>query len=125
MPAPNTFSPEDLAKRMLHRRAVEAVIWGMPAVNFDLMYQAFSTPGAIGTRSSTGRGLRLEEPDADAEPRHDLSDALHQHEGRAGGARDSARPRADRSPAVSTTPGRRRWKTSARRAWTRARAAST
>jgi hypothetical protein len=25
---------------MLHRRAIEAVIWGMPAVNYDLMYQA-------------------------------------------------------------------------------------
>jgi hypothetical protein len=29
-----------LAERTLHRRAVEAVIWGMPAVNYDLMYQA-------------------------------------------------------------------------------------
>jgi hypothetical protein len=30
----------DLADRAVHRRAVEAVIWGMPAVNYDLMYQA-------------------------------------------------------------------------------------
>jgi hypothetical protein len=29
-----------LAERTLHRRAVEAVIWAMPAVNYDLMYQA-------------------------------------------------------------------------------------
>ena len=28
-----------LAERTVHRRAVEAVIWGMPAVNYDLMYQ--------------------------------------------------------------------------------------
>lgn len=34
------LSPEDLARRTVERRAVEAVIWGMPAVNFDLMYQA-------------------------------------------------------------------------------------
>jgi hypothetical protein len=34
------FSAEELARRMIERRAVEAVIWGMPAVNFDLMYQA-------------------------------------------------------------------------------------
>jgi hypothetical protein len=34
------FSSTELADRMLHRRAVEAVIWGMPAVNTDLMYQA-------------------------------------------------------------------------------------
>jgi hypothetical protein len=34
------FSLDDLARRTIHRRAVEAVMWGMPAVNFDLMYQA-------------------------------------------------------------------------------------
>jgi hypothetical protein len=33
------FSAE-LARSTVHRRAVEAVIWGMPAVNYDLMYQA-------------------------------------------------------------------------------------
>ena len=30
---------ENLARRTLKRRAVEAVMWGMPAVNFDLMYR--------------------------------------------------------------------------------------
>jgi hypothetical protein len=30
----------ELTDRMLQRRAVEAVIWGMPVVNYDLMYQA-------------------------------------------------------------------------------------
>jgi hypothetical protein len=34
------FSAQDLARRTVERRAVEAVIWGMPAVNYDLMYQA-------------------------------------------------------------------------------------
>src|SRR5262249_17931295 len=34
------FSDADLARRTIERRAVEAVIWGMPVVNFDLMYQA-------------------------------------------------------------------------------------
>jgi hypothetical protein len=34
------FSSEDLARRTVERRAIEAVIWGMPAVNYDLMYQA-------------------------------------------------------------------------------------
>jgi hypothetical protein len=33
-------TPSDLAERTVHRRAVEAVIWGMPAVNCDLMFQA-------------------------------------------------------------------------------------
>ncbi|HXI27306.1 MAG TPA: DUF1254 domain-containing protein, partial [Vicinamibacterales bacterium] len=36
------FSPDDLARRTIERRAVEAVIWGMPAVNYDLMYQAMA-----------------------------------------------------------------------------------
>lgn len=33
------FSPDELASRAIERRAVEAVIWGMPAVNYDLMRQ--------------------------------------------------------------------------------------
>lgn len=33
-------SADDLARRTIERRAVEAVIWGMPAVNTDLMLQA-------------------------------------------------------------------------------------
>jgi hypothetical protein len=33
------FSPEDLTRGTIERHAVEAVIWGMPAVNYDLMYQ--------------------------------------------------------------------------------------
>ena len=38
MPDPS-FARKELAERMLHRRAVEAVIWSMPAVNFELFYQ--------------------------------------------------------------------------------------
>jgi len=34
------YTPKDLASRTIARRAVEAVIWGMPAVNYELMYQA-------------------------------------------------------------------------------------
>ena len=37
---PPTFTVSQLAERTLHRRAVEVVIWGMPAVNYDLLYQA-------------------------------------------------------------------------------------
>src|SRR5258707_6025807 len=42
------FSANDLSRRAMERRAVEAVIWGMPAVNTDLMYQAMvrETKGA-------------------------------------------------------------------------------
>ena len=38
-----TMSPSELANRVLHRRTVEAVIWGMPAVNYDLMLQEMLT----------------------------------------------------------------------------------
>jgi hypothetical protein len=45
------FSPEELARRAVERRAVEAVIWGMPAVNTELMYdemiKAGGKPGEI------------------------------------------------------------------------------
>jgi hypothetical protein len=37
---PMTFTPAQLQDRTLHRRAIEAAIWGMPAVNYDAMYQA-------------------------------------------------------------------------------------
>jgi hypothetical protein len=36
------LTPEQLARNALHRRAIEAIIWGMPAVNTDLMYQAMA-----------------------------------------------------------------------------------
>jgi hypothetical protein len=39
----HAFSAEDLARRNIERRAVEAVIWGMSAVNTDLMLQEMLT----------------------------------------------------------------------------------
>jgi len=41
-----SFTASELAKRALHRRAVEAVIWGMPAVNYERMLQAAIDNGA-------------------------------------------------------------------------------
>jgi hypothetical protein len=38
----STFSSAELTARMIHRRAIEAAIWGMPIVNFDLIYQAMA-----------------------------------------------------------------------------------
>lgn len=38
-------SQEDLQQRSVERRAVEAVVWGMPAVNFQLMLDAFIAMG--------------------------------------------------------------------------------
>ncbi len=39
------FTPAQLTERAQRRRAVEAVIWGMPAVNFDLLYQSMVKVG--------------------------------------------------------------------------------
>jgi hypothetical protein len=44
---PATSFPKKLARAAIERRAIEAMIWGMPAVNLELMYQAMlrTTPG--------------------------------------------------------------------------------
>ena len=49
---------DDLARRAIERRAVEAVIWGMPAVNYrpDAAGDAHQDRRRSRTRSSTGRG---------------------------------------------------------------------
>ena len=54
-----TPSASELAERAVHRRAVEAVIWGMPAVNYDLMRQEMlgKTGGKVGQVIYWGRPL--------------------------------------------------------------------
>jgi hypothetical protein len=42
----------ELAERTMGRRAVEAVIWGTPAVNFDVMYQAMVRDANAGEGSN-------------------------------------------------------------------------
>jgi hypothetical protein len=75
------FSPGELTSRVIERRAVEAVIWGMPVVNFDLMLQAMI--GSANGKPKSDRLLvasaGLEEPDAHAESRRDLPNAIFQH----------------------------------------------
>ena len=53
------FSADDLARRSIERRAIEAVIWGMPAVNTDLMRQQMltKTAGKVGQVIYWGRPL--------------------------------------------------------------------
>jgi hypothetical protein len=46
------FSSEELSRRTIHRRAVEAIIWGVPAVNFDVMYQAMVWDAKAGDSSN-------------------------------------------------------------------------
>jgi hypothetical protein len=53
------LSADDLKRRAIERRAVEAVIWGMPAVNYDLMLQEMliKTPGRLNQIIYWGRPL--------------------------------------------------------------------
>lgn len=53
------LSAEDLARRAIERRAVEAVIWGMAAVNYDLMLQEMlsKTSAKVGQVVYWGRPL--------------------------------------------------------------------
>ncbi len=51
-PAAATLSADDLARRTIERRGVEAVIWGMPAVNYDRMYQAMVHDAKAGEGSN-------------------------------------------------------------------------
>jgi hypothetical protein len=46
------FSADELNNRTIKRRGMEAVIWGMPAVNFDLMYQAMVRDAKAGPGSN-------------------------------------------------------------------------
>jgi hypothetical protein len=54
-----TPTADELARRTIERRAVEAVIWGMPAVNYDLMRQQMltKTAGKVGQVIYWGRPL--------------------------------------------------------------------
>jgi hypothetical protein len=55
---PSELSADELNARMVQRRAVEAVIWGMPAVNYDLMYQAMAR-NTTGTFNEIAHWSRL------------------------------------------------------------------
>jgi hypothetical protein len=50
---------QDLDRRMIEKRAVEAAVWGMPAVNYDLMLQEMltKTSGKVGQVIYWGRPL--------------------------------------------------------------------
>src|SRR4051812_5997677 len=39
------YSAEQLSRRLIESRAFEAVVWGMPAVNFELLYQGLRNAG--------------------------------------------------------------------------------
>ena len=117
-------TPSELADRALHRRAVEAVIWGMPAVNFDLLYQAMVQ--AKGSSNQVVYWSRLPDwKNQTLTPNPDVIYLMPFFDTKDAGPIVMEIPPAGpmaRLPAASTTGGRRRWKMSALQESTRARA---
>lgn len=83
----------DLDRHMIERRAIEAVIWGMPAVNYDLMLQEMltKTPGKVHQVIYWGRPLDSKNQTLMPKSRRTLLHDLSRHEGRADRARPAAR----------------------------------
>lgn len=52
LPTTHIASLDTIAQRTIERRAVESVIWGMPAVNYDRMYQAMVHDAKAGEGSN-------------------------------------------------------------------------
>ncbi len=50
------FTADDLNRRTIERRAIAAMNWGMPAVNYDRMVQAMLGANGVGARRSGWRG---------------------------------------------------------------------
>jgi len=114
----------DAEDRMIERRAVEAVIWGMPAVNYDLMYQAGlrnkAAPNQIvyWSRLPDWKNQTLTpNPGAIC-----LMPFINTKDGPM--VLEIPPASEDRSPAIWMTPGKSRWRTSARLAPTRGTAAN-
>ena len=86
------FSPAELTERTLHRRAVEAVIWGMPAVNTELMFQAMMDAKAdFNQVVYWSRPLNWKNQTLTPNPDTIYLIPFYQHQGRrADGARNSA-----------------------------------
>ena len=40
--SPKTFSPANIEEQVIYGRALNAVVWGMPAVNFQLFIEALN-----------------------------------------------------------------------------------
>jgi hypothetical protein len=99
---------DEASKKLIGARAVEAVIWGMPAVNYDLMRQeVFRIGGKENQVVYWSRPLDGNNQTLTPNPRLHLPDGLLQHEGRRPGRnRDSAcrRRRLDQASRKPTCP---------------------
>jgi hypothetical protein len=120
------LTPEQLVRNALHRRAVEAVIWGMPAVNTDLMYQAMAREVNGSWNQIVYWSRLLDWKNQTLTPNPDAIYLMPFFNTAQAGPMVIEIPPADgaQSPAASWIAGRRRWRTSGQPALTRARAGS-
>jgi hypothetical protein len=111
-------SAEDLARRAIERRAVEAVIWGMPEVNAELMLQA-----AVQAKAGFNQVVYWSRPvswkNQTLTPNPDTIYLMPFYN-----TKDVGQMRTLRSRAALMMRGRPRWRMLVRQEWTRARAAS-
>ncbi|WP_259067881.1 hypothetical protein HDF24_18640 [Mucilaginibacter sp. X4EP1] len=56
----STFKPANIREQMIYSRAIEAVNWGMPAVNSELMHQSLLQAGGDYNQYPIGRGSSLQ-----------------------------------------------------------------
>jgi hypothetical protein len=91
--AARAFTAAELAERAIERRAVEAVNWGMSAVNYDLMLQEMldKTSGKVNQVVLLVASPRLAQSDADAQSGCDLLHGVLQHQGGSDRRRGAAR----------------------------------
>ena len=118
----------DLNRRMIERRAVEAVIWGMPAVNTDLMLdEMVKTDGKPGQVIYWGQPLDWRNQTLTPNPpTRSISWRSSTPRLRTPSWSTCRRPtRTARSTAISSPSGRPRWKTPDCSASIRARASNS
>jgi hypothetical protein len=56
----SSFNAADLKERLLHRPAIKAVIWGMPAPNDDLVDQTIDGEDLLRSINQAASGGRLQ-----------------------------------------------------------------
>ena len=123
-----TPTPEQLAQLAIERRAVEAAIWGMPVVNYDLMLQEMLTKTAGKVNQMIYWGRPLDWRNQTLTPNPDtLYFMAFFNTGDVGPIVIEIPRRAPtaRSMPTSSTSGSSRWRTRGCWASTRARASSS
>lgn len=122
------YSAEELNRRAIERRAVEAVVWGMPAVNYDLMLQEMLTKTSAKQNEIVYWSRPVDWKNQTLTPNPDaLYFMIFFNTKMRGRSLLMFRQQTQkvRLPPTSTPYGRCRWRTPVRSVPTRARVAST